>query len=154
MLQGRDLGDSRINVRPAQGAGTDDAQAMDCRCRVDGYANTSQRGVEWPGDETPATYRRGIVCAKLSAGFTFTREAPIAPGNTYYFYVICTWKWPHSISTNFSMQCAWLGAKNDNYITCKYYSRRYQTDKNNKLPWFFNRWRWFRRQYRLKPILK
>ena len=63
------------------------------------------------------------------------------------FFVICRWK---SISTNFIMQCTWLAAKNDNYITCKCYSRQYQTDKNNKPPWFFNRWRWFRRQHRQK----
>ena len=45
MLLGRDVGDSRINMRPAQGAEADDAEAIDCRCRVDGYVTTSQRRV-------------------------------------------------------------------------------------------------------------
>ena len=98
---------------------------MDCRCWV-----------ERPGDKTPETHRRGIVCAKLSAGLTLIREPPIAPTQHILFFVICTWEWPHSISTNFSTQCAWLGAKNDNYITFKCYLHRYQMDKNNKPLWF------------------
>ena len=41
---------------------------------------------------------------------------------------------PFYYSSNFSMPCTWRGAKNENYITCKFYSRRYLTDKNNKPP--------------------
>ena len=74
MLHGRDIGDSSMIVKPAQGAGADDAEAMDCRRRVDGYANKSRRRVERPGDKTPATLRRGIFCAKLSAGLTLIRD--------------------------------------------------------------------------------
>ena len=69
----------RINMRPAQGAGTDDAKAMDYRCQVDGYANTSKRRVEQPGDKTLATHQRELVCAKLSAGLKLIRESSIAP---------------------------------------------------------------------------
>ena len=83
------------------------------------------------------------VCAQLSAGLTLISESPIAPAQHFLFFVICTWKWPHSITTTFSKQCAWQGTKNDNYLTSKCYSCRYQTEKNNKPPRFLNKWRWF-----------
>ena len=51
----------RWYVKPAQRARVDDAEALDCRYRVDGYANTSRRRVERPGEKTRATHRRGIV---------------------------------------------------------------------------------------------
>ena len=79
-----------MSVRPAQGAGADDAEAMDCRRRVDEYENTSRRPVERPGDKTPATDRRGIVCAKLSAGIILIRESPMSPAQHILFFVIYT----------------------------------------------------------------
>ena len=67
MLQGRDVGESRMNVRPAQGAGGDDAEEMDCRCRE--------------------THRRGIACTKLISGLTLIRESPIAPAQHILFFI-------------------------------------------------------------------
>ena len=74
-----------MNVRPAQEAGADDAEAIDCRCRVDEYAHTSQTI-----RRQKETNRRGIVCAKLSGGLTLIRESPIAPAQHILFFVICT----------------------------------------------------------------
>ena len=50
MLQGRDVGDSRMNVRPEQGARVDDTEVTDCRCQVDRYVNMSRRRVGRPGE--------------------------------------------------------------------------------------------------------
>ena len=88
MLQGHDVGDSRMNVRPVQGAQADDAEAMDCQCLVNRYANTSRRQVEHPAIKTPEIHRRGIVCAKLSAGLTLIRESSIAPGQHIWYYFL------------------------------------------------------------------
>ena len=86
----------------------EDAEAMDYRCPVDSYANTSRRRVEPPGDKTAATHRKGVVCAELSASLTVIRESPIAPAQyiLLLFFIICTWECPYSISANFCMQCA------------------------------------------------
>ena len=70
MLQGRDVGDFRMNVRPAQGAGADD--------------------VERPRNKTPVTRQRGLVCAKLSAGLTLIRKLPIAPAQYILFFIVYT----------------------------------------------------------------
>ena len=54
-----------------------------------------------------STRRRSRRCrgdSKPSAGLTLIGESPFAPGQHILFFVICTWEWLHSISTNFSRQ--------------------------------------------------
>ena len=54
-LQGCDVGNSRMDVRPAQGGGAGDFETIGCRSRVDGYATSS-------GCSTSAIHRLGIAC--------------------------------------------------------------------------------------------
>ena len=132
-------GGTCMNVRPAQGAGADDAEAMDCRCWVDGYANTSRRWIERPAHKTPGTHWKGIVCAILSTYLTL-------PAQHILFYVICTCELTHYVYNNFRIQCVWIGVKNDNYLASKCYSCWYQTDNNNsnsaRIINFHIIWRW------------
>ena len=73
---------------------------------------------KFPKSTNPLT-RRGQALENGNS-IRFIRESPITAAQHIVFFVIFTWEWLHSISTNFGMQCVWRGAKNANDITWKY----------------------------------
>ena len=87
LLQGRDVGDSCMNVTAARGAGADHVESTGMRIRAEGKSSNPETRQD---TGNPSNYQKGTVCAKLSVGLTLIRESPIAPAQHILFFVICT----------------------------------------------------------------